>query len=350
MPDTPEEFIARWLPSGGSERANYGLFLSELCEVLGVERPGVSTAAGRGTYVLEREVTEVSIGTKSTQRWIDFYAKGRFIIETKQGVEKEEKQEAEQRAREGRKERKKRGHGIRGTEAYDRTMIKAKAQAEAYARLLPAEEGRPPFVLVIDVGHVIEVYSEFSLTGGNYLPFPNATQYRIPLAKLADKETRELLRTIWLDPMSLDPSRRAALATREVAGRLAEIGESLSKQKNEKDKPLYSAQQISAFLMRMIFTMFAEDMDLIPKGQFTAGLRSLRSKPASFAPLITDLWEQMAKGGFSMFLRENIRHFNGGLFESIEVLPVNAGQLDLLIEAAECDWSQVEPSIFGTLV
>lgn len=350
MADTPEEFIARWLPSGGSERANYGLFLSELCEVLGVPRPGVSTAAGRGTYVLEREVTEVSIGTKSTQRWIDFYAKGRFIIETKQGVEKEEQQEAEQRAKAGRKERKKRGHGIRGTEAYDRTMIKAKAQAEAYARLLPASEGRPPFVLVIDVGHVIEVYSEFSLTGGNYLPFPSAAQYRIPLAKLADPETRELLRTIWLEPMSLDPSRRAALATRDVAAKLAEIGKSLSEQKNEKGKALYSAERISAFLMRMIFTMFAEDMNLLPKGKFTDALRSLREDVSGFEPLMGELWEKMAKGGQSAFLRAKVLHFNGGLFESVEVLPVTTEQLELLIGAAECDWSRVEPSIFGTLV
>jgi hypothetical protein len=32
---------------------------------------------------------------------------------------------------------------------------------------------------------------------------------------------------IWLDPMSLDPSRRAAKVTREVADRLARLARSL---------------------------------------------------------------------------------------------------------------------------
>jgi hypothetical protein len=35
-PDAVENFIARWQSSGGAERANYQLFLSELCAVLNV--------------------------------------------------------------------------------------------------------------------------------------------------------------------------------------------------------------------------------------------------------------------------------------------------------------------------
>lgn len=35
-----EEFIQRWTArEGGAERANYQMFLSELCDVLGVARP-----------------------------------------------------------------------------------------------------------------------------------------------------------------------------------------------------------------------------------------------------------------------------------------------------------------------
>ncbi|CAM3813229.1 Class I SAM-dependent DNA methyltransferase [Deinococcus saxicola] len=355
MAPTPEEFIARWSPSGGSERANYALFLSELCDVLGVKRPEVSTTAGSGGYVFEREVREVFTDGTSTPRFLDLYRKGCFVLEAKQGVEAEEQQGELARATSGKKARKKRGHGVRGTRSYDSAMVKAKAQAEAYARFLPATEGRPPFVLVVDVGHTIEVYSEFTRTGGNYLPFPDARSHRIPLADLAQEETRALLRTIWNKPLSLDPAQYAALATREVAGKLAEVGESLGRESSETGGPTFDAGQISAFLMRMIFTMFAEDMDLIPKGKFTEGLRSLRDAQggpdlAGFVPLIGELWSHMAKGGYSTFLRANILHFNGGLFESVEVLPVNGGQLQLLIEAAECNWSQVEPSIFGTLV
>ena len=36
---TIESFISRWKASGASESANYQLFLMELCELLGVEKP-----------------------------------------------------------------------------------------------------------------------------------------------------------------------------------------------------------------------------------------------------------------------------------------------------------------------
>lgn len=41
MPEvaTIDEFIARWEPSGASERANDLMFLNELCDQLGVGRP-----------------------------------------------------------------------------------------------------------------------------------------------------------------------------------------------------------------------------------------------------------------------------------------------------------------------
>jgi len=46
MPEaTPEQitaFITRWSSSGAAERANYQMFLSELCDILGVPRPAPS--------------------------------------------------------------------------------------------------------------------------------------------------------------------------------------------------------------------------------------------------------------------------------------------------------------------
>lgn len=41
---TIENFIARWKASGASERASYQLFLTELCELLDVEKPMPTTA------------------------------------------------------------------------------------------------------------------------------------------------------------------------------------------------------------------------------------------------------------------------------------------------------------------
>ena len=51
-----------------------------------------------------------------------------------------------------------------------------------------------------------------------------------------------------------------------------------------------------------------------------------------------------------MALRLPVPHFDGGLFEDAAALPLTADQLQLLIEAAQADWRDVEPAIFGTLL
>ena len=38
-PETIEAFIARWKDTGGTERANYQLFLTELCRLLDLPEP-----------------------------------------------------------------------------------------------------------------------------------------------------------------------------------------------------------------------------------------------------------------------------------------------------------------------
>ena len=58
QPDT-DSFITRWQGSGGAERANYGLFLAELCDVLGVHRPHAASGS-QGEYRFERGVVKIS--------------------------------------------------------------------------------------------------------------------------------------------------------------------------------------------------------------------------------------------------------------------------------------------------
>jgi hypothetical protein len=102
--------------------------------------------------------------------------------------------------------------------------------------------------------------------------------------------------------------------------------------------------------MRCLFTMFAEDVQLIPAGKFTELLESRRDKLHTFQPMLEALWATMNTGGFSPILEEHVLRFNGGLFESNAALPVNRAQLELLIEASRSDWREVEPAIFGTLL
>ena len=240
---------------------------------------------------------------------------------------------------------RKRGTAVRGTAAWDTAMARAHQQAQSYARNLPVEEvrdGRPPFLIVVDVGQSIALYAEFSRSGGNYIPFPDPAHYRISLDDLADPEVRALLAAAWLDPLSLDPARRSARVTREIADRLARLAQSL--------EPGHAPAEVAGFLMRCLFTMFAEDVSLLPKGAFTQLLADSRRNAASFPPLVEELWRTMASGGFSVALRVAVPHFNGGLFEHPVALPLTADQLQLLIEAAQADWRDVEPAIFGTLL
>jgi len=56
----------------------------------------------------------------------------------------------------------------------------------------------------------------------------------------------------------------------------------------------------------------------------------------------------MAAGG-GMFGVERIDWFNGGLFDSAEVLRLSAPEIGLLVEVGRLDWGRIEPAIFGTL-
>jgi hypothetical protein len=150
----------------------------------------------------------------------------------------------------------------------------------------------PPFLIVIDVGHSIETYADFTGTGKHYAQFPDTNSFRILLPELTREEVRDRLRGIWLDPLSLDPSRHAAKVTREIAARLALLGRSL-----EADG--HNAERVALFLMRSLFTMFAEDIGLLPKDSFRELLRGLRGKPQALAPMMRSLWANMNKGGFS---------------------------------------------------
>lgn len=342
-PDTAS-FIARWLSSGAAERANYQLFLSELCDLLGVARPDPTKPDDAdNAYVFERSVTfHHPDGSTSTGR-IDLYKRGCYVLEAKQGVEKREAAQALADATKAKAKAAKKGHAQRGSAAWDEAMLKARGQAEQYARALPAGEGRPPLLIVVDVGHSIELYSEFTRTGGTYVPFPDPQSHRILLARLSDADVRETLRLAWTDPQLLDPALRSARVTREIAQSLGLLAASL-------EKSGHSAEAVATFLMRALFTMFAEDVELLPKDSFINLLKSLHGHTDQFVPMIEELWGRMKTGGFSTVLREKLRHFNGGLFESATALPLTDDQFELLIEASRADWRDVEPAIFGTLL
>jgi hypothetical protein len=76
---------------------------------------------------------------------------------------------------------------------------------------------------------VIEVFADFSGQGKNYSHFPDRQSYRIAMDDLRDSAVQDRLRAIWDDPQSLDPARRSAAITRDIAERLAIIARRLEK-------------------------------------------------------------------------------------------------------------------------
>ena len=313
-------FITRWkTAAGGSERANYQLFIVELCQLLGVPSPDPSGEDSRDhAYVCERRVVFRHGNGSVSQGFIDCYKRGCFVLEAK-GSRKADGQ------------------------VLSRKMEEARSQAQNYARALPADsEGRPPFLLIVDVGKTFELYAEFTRSGAEHTPFPDAQNHRIPLAGLARPEVQARLRALWLDPMSLDPSRQSARATREIADMLAQLAKRLETR--------HPAEEVAAFLTRCLFTFFAEDMRLLPERSFTELLESLQHTPELFVDMVENVWSSMDTGGFCAALRSKLLHFNGKLFKTPHALALDRDEITALVRAGRADWTQVEPAIFGALL
>ncbi|MES1977128.1 MAG: DNA methyltransferase [Pseudomonadota bacterium] len=326
-PDTihpAQSFISRWQGVTASELSTAQSFVRELCELLGVSVPH---ATAEQDYMFERPITFNHGDGSSSPGRIDCYRKGHFVLEAKK--------------------LKAPTH----TKGFDGALMMARAQAENYARALPPEDGRPPFLLVVDVGNVIEVYSEFTRSGATYTPFPDPRSHRIPLAMLADADVRERLKRIWTDPESLNPTRASARVTRQVATQLAELARSL-------EQSGHRADHVAAFLTRCLFSMFAEDVELLPrvegKGGFLNLLQTHRDNPAALEQMLRVLWTDMDRGGFSAALATQVLKFNGKLFKESGAtgysLRLNKEQIERLINAARANWREVEPAIFGTLL
>ncbi len=336
-------FLTRWSASGAAERANAQSFITELCALLGLEPPHPKTPdESANAYVFEKTIP----GGSGNKNFIDCYKRGHFVLESKQGADADMGEAPLSLAGEQQRAKRKTGHGQRGTKTWDTAMEKARAQAEKYVRSLPREElsdgGRPPFLIVLDVGHSIALYTDWSRAGGHYVPFPDSASYRIALADLQEESIRERLQAVWTDPLSLDPSRRSAKVTRQIADRLARLARSL--------EGAYEPEQVARFLMRALFTMFAEDVGLLPERGFSKLLEESKEDPQHFFHAVHTLWETMSTGGYSVLLKAQIPRFNGGLFAETTVIELNADQIQLLSEASGADWRDVEPAIFGTLL
>ena len=148
------------------------------------------------------------------------------------------------------------------------------------------------------------------------------------------------LRAVFTDPHHFESPETPESVTQRIVGDFARIADRLR-------VAGHASPPIAHFLIRLLFCLFAEDVGLLPQGLFARLVERTRQQPAAFAMQLRQLFAAMGVGGW--FGADEIKHFNGGLFEDDTALELDGEGMDVLAQVAAADWGAIEPSIFGTL-
>lgn len=341
-PGAIEEFVNETRRSSGGELANAQTIFSDLCRVLKVPPPSLKRAREDNAYCFEEDVK-----SNRAHRRIDVYNRGHFVFEAKQGVNPRTDEDALTR---GRKRvghsRQVRGAGVRGTQDWQEAMRDGRYQAGRYAvHVTERNDPKPPFVIVADVGHRIWIWSSFSSDlRDDYGDFePNEA---FEWEDLGRPEVFHFLRQIWLNPQSLNEDANGQRITAAIAGHITDLALRLEKR--------FSPESVGDFLMKCVFTMFAEDVRFLPGNLFTVRLALWiadfkAGNRDRFVRGLRTLWMHMQKGG-DLDSGDPVRRFNGYLFRDPEPLPLELDEMEALHKAATANWRRVSPAIFGTLL
>ncbi len=300
------ELAQAWAGTNVNERAAFQTWMLRFCEALGVATPDPPTDA----YRFELPVQAMDREGRESTNFIDCWKSGHFAIEAKAS-----------------------GDDRRN----DSLLRKAFGQVRNYVAYVSGDV--PPYLMVLDVPRTLIVWDRWSGAYGDF-----AAGRRIALNTLHERaEDIQLLYDIFVDPSVRDPRGKAQEVTREIAAGLAELAAELESRGLD-------TERVARFLMRCVFSCFAEDVGLLPENLFRRTLETARSSGdhERLTLALTSLWKTMDSGG--MFGAELLHRFNGHFFKTVEALPLAARDVDLLIDAAKHDWSRVEPSIFGTLL
>ena len=286
---TPYEFIDKWRASTLTERSASHQHFLDLCELLDEPKPAEADPTG-DTYCFERGARKDTGG----DGWADVWKRHHFAWEYK---------------------------GKRAD------LDAAFGQLRLYALALE----NPPLLIVSDM-------LRFRIRT-NWTNCVSKT-YEFGLDDLADAATRDRLKWAFSDPERLRPGETRRSLTEKAAQSFATLAQSLRERGHD-------PQEVAHFVNRLVFCMFADDVGLLPGHMFTRMLEQVRRIPAHFVDLAGDLFRVMASGGRVGF--EMADWFNGGLFDDDTALPLERSDIDTVLAASKLDWSEIDPSILGTL-
>jgi type II restriction/modification system DNA methylase subunit YeeA len=286
---TPEEFRDKWRNTALTERQACQSHFIDICRLLDVPAPYEIDTEG-ANYCFEKGAEK----TTGKAGWADVWKRGCFGWEYK-------KSHAD--------------------------LTAAYAQLQQYA---PALEN-PPLLIVCDTQRFI-IHTNFTNT-------PRVT-HEFGLADLVAPEKRRLLRLAFTDPDQLKPGVTRETITKEAAKQFATLADRLRARGHD-------PQRVAHFVSRLLFCLFAEDIGLLTGNLFTKLLAAAKARPQEFEAMARDLFRAMKDGGRLSF--DTVAHFNGGLFDSDDALPLDKDDIRLVEKAAELDWGAIDPSIFGTL-
>ena len=191
-------------------------------------------------------------------------------------------------------------------------MLNARRQAEDYARALP------------DVARLAALHPRLRCRaiasrsmptsparGKNYTQFPDRQGFRIYLEDLREPRSARAA-AAHLDRSAFARSRRA------VPPRSRARSPSGSPRCRRRWKAAsYPPEDVALFLMRCLFTMFAEDVGLLPEASLQATCStSAAGEPAKLRAAWSDrLWAGMNEGGFAPSHLKRACAFNGEFFK-----------------------------------
>ena len=289
---SPQQFVAKWDRVTTTERASAQSHFNDLCALLGVPAPLEADPAGV-FYRFEKPLTKVGGGAG----FADVWKQDTFAWEYK------------------------------GKGKYPNLQA-------AYQQLLIYKEAldNPPVLVACDIANY-EVHVVVTGSKTRVERFTNAD--------LTTASTRELLRQVFTDPLRLVPAEKVITITEQIAADFAQVAQWVERRGHD-------PQRVAHFFMKLLFAMFAEDIGLLPNNLLSASLRQAIFNPAEFNDLIRPLFRVMRDGGY-FGVGAKIPHFNGGLFDDDDAIPLTADDLQFLSRAAQQNWRDVEPAIFGTL-